>query len=81
MRKEKLLLIAAVMSCVMVALCSAQELSLVDQVIERNLDNGLKVLMVIRPQAPLIRCILAYRVGSVNERPGITDGGQAGESR
>ncbi|MFC1555346.1 M16 family metallopeptidase, partial [candidate division KSB1 bacterium] len=43
-----------------------------DQVIEKVLDNGLKVLIVQRPQAPLIRCILAYRVGSVNERPGIT---------
>jgi predicted Zn-dependent peptidase len=28
--------------------------------------------MVKRPEAPLVRCILAYRVGSVNERPGIT---------
>jgi predicted Zn-dependent peptidase len=50
----------------------AQELSLTGQVIERTLPNGLKVLMVKRPEAPLIRCILAYRVGSVNERPGIT---------
>ncbi len=50
----------------------AQELSLTDQVIERVLDNGLTVLMVVRPETPLIRCILAYRVGAVNERPGIT---------
>jgi predicted Zn-dependent peptidase len=50
----------------------AQDLKITDQVIERVLDNGLKVLMVNRPQAPLVRCILAYRVGSVNERPGIT---------
>ena len=56
----------------LVITAGAQELSLADQVIEKNLDNGLKVLMVIRPQAPVIRCILAYRVGSVNERPGIT---------
>jgi predicted Zn-dependent peptidase len=49
-----------------------EELSLNDQVIERVLDNGLKVLMVVRPETPLIRCILAYRVGAVNERPGIT---------
>ena len=46
--------------------------SLKDQVIERVLPNGLKVLMVKRPEAPLIRLILVYRVGSVNERPGIT---------
>jgi predicted Zn-dependent peptidase len=49
-----------------------QEMKLSDQVKERTLPNGLKVLMVRRPEAPLIRCILAYRVGSVNERPGIT---------
>ena len=69
---------SAVMLIVLVSIttngpdASAQELKLTDQVIERVLDNGLKVLMVVRPQAPLIRCILAYRVGSVNERPGIT---------
>jgi predicted Zn-dependent peptidase len=51
---------------------AGQELTLSSQVIERTLPNGLKVLMVKRPEAPLIRCILAYRVGSVNERPGIT---------
>jgi len=50
----------------------SQELSLTSQVIEKVLPNGLKVLMVKRPQAPLVRCILGYRVGSVNERPGIT---------
>jgi predicted Zn-dependent peptidase len=49
-----------------------QEMTLSSQVIERVLPNGLKVLMVKRTDAPLIRCILAYRVGSVNERPGIT---------
>jgi predicted Zn-dependent peptidase len=51
---------------------TAQEVSLTSQVIERTLPNGLKVLMVKRPEAPLIRCILAYRVGAVNEPPGIT---------
>ncbi len=55
-----------------VPLTGQQIPSLKDQVIERTLPNGLKVLMVKRPEAPLIRCILAYRVGSVNERPGIT---------
>jgi predicted Zn-dependent peptidase len=50
----------------------AQEVSLTNQVIEKTLPNGLKVLMVKRPEAPLINCILAYRVGAVNESPGIT---------
>ncbi|HPK72558.1 MAG TPA: hypothetical protein PLN93_11520, partial [Vicinamibacterales bacterium] len=48
---------------------AAQEVSLAGQVVERILPNGLKVLMVKRTEAPLIRCILAYRVGAVNERP------------
>lgn len=55
-----------------VAPAAAQELSLAKQVIERTLPNGLKVLMVVRPEIPTVRCILAFRVGSVNERPGIT---------
>ena len=50
----------------------AQELSIAKQVIERTLPNGLKVLIVNRPEIPTVRCTLAFRVGSVNERPGIT---------
>jgi hypothetical protein len=48
---------------------ATQEVSLISQVTERILPNGLKVLMVKRPEAPLIRCILAYRVGSVTSAP------------
>jgi predicted Zn-dependent peptidase len=51
---------------------AAQQVSLMNKVIERTLPNGLKVLMVKDPAAPLVRCILGFRVGSVNERPGIT---------
>ncbi len=51
---------------------AAQQKSLKDKVIERVLKNGLKVLMVQDPNTPLIDCVLAYRVGAVNERPGIT---------
>ncbi len=50
----------------------AQQKSLKDKVIERVLKNGLKVLMVQDPNTPLVDCVLAFRVGSVNERPGIT---------
>jgi predicted Zn-dependent peptidase len=60
------------LSVVWLAPAAAQEVSVAGQVIERTLPNGLKVLMVRRTEAPLIRCILAYRVGAVNERPGIT---------
>jgi predicted Zn-dependent peptidase len=51
---------------------AAQDVSVAKQVVERVLPNGLKVLIVPRPEIPTVRCILAYRVGSVNERPGIT---------
>ncbi|MHC4859814.1 MAG: M16 family metallopeptidase [Planctomycetota bacterium] len=39
---------------------------------EATLDNGLRVLLVPRQGAPRVACRLAYRVGSVDERPGIT---------
>lgn len=51
---------------------SAQELNLEDQVIEHTLANGLKILMVERHEVPRVVCHIYYRVGSVNERPGIT---------
>src|SRR5512144_92168 len=54
------------------AAADAQELSITKQVVERVLPNGLKVLIVSRPEIPTVRCTLAFRVGSVNERPGIT---------
>jgi len=73
MRHRSVVAVALLAGCLAWALpVASQEMSLTSQVIERVLPNGLKVLMVRRPEAPLIRCILAYRVGSVNERPGIT---------
>ncbi len=74
MKVRRLVCLAAVLLAVgwLSVDTGGQEMTLSSQVIERTLPNGLKVLMVKRPEAPLIRCILAYRVGSVNERPGIT---------
>ena len=72
MRQRVLVLTLVILVLGGLAPLPGQEMSLTSQVIERVLPNGLKVLMVKRPQAPLVRCILAYRVGSVNERPGIT---------
>jgi predicted Zn-dependent peptidase len=68
------LLVFSVLLVFMIGLAplAAQELSLAKQVIERTLPNGLKVLIVSRPEIPTVRCTLAFRVGSVNERPGIT---------
>jgi predicted Zn-dependent peptidase len=67
-------LVFSVLLVFMIGLASlaAQELSLAKQVIERTLPNGLKVLIVSRPEIPTVRCTLAFRVGSVNERHGIT---------
>ncbi|MBI4567797.1 MAG: insulinase family protein [Planctomycetes bacterium] len=39
---------------------------------EKVLDNGLKVLVLERRAEPSATCWLFYKVGSVNERPGIT---------
>ncbi len=66
------LLIILVALLVSLVPASAQELSVARQVIERVLPNGFKVLIVQRSDWPTINCTLAYRVGSVNERPGIT---------
>lgn len=46
--------------------------SLADRVVEKTLSNGLTVLMVERHQAPTISFQITYKVGSVNERNGIT---------
>lgn len=42
------------------------------QVSRHELDNGLKVLIRHIPNAPVSGCWTIYRVGSRNERPGIT---------
>jgi predicted Zn-dependent peptidase len=47
---------------------TAQELNVSD----RTLSNGMKVLMVERHDQPTISCGWLARVGSANERPGIT---------
>jgi len=42
------------------------------EVREEILSNGMKILLVERHEAPTIACGWVARVGSVNERPGIT---------
>jgi len=48
------------------------EAGLAERVLEHRLDNGMKVLMVERHQAPIVSLNMTYRVGSVNERTGMT---------
>ncbi len=51
---------------------SSQEWTVEGRVHEETLENGLTVLIAENPEMDRVRCIIAYRVGSVNERPGIT---------
>ncbi|HUU38406.1 MAG TPA: pitrilysin family protein [Candidatus Desulfaltia sp.] len=39
---------------------------------EHVLDNGLKILMIQKPGVPRVVCHVYFKVGSINERPGIT---------
>ena len=39
---------------------------------EYVLENGMKVLMLVKPGVPRVVCHIYYKVGSINERPGIT---------
>jgi predicted Zn-dependent peptidase len=41
-------------------------------VVEHTLQNGMQVLIVERPQVPLVSFNISYRVGGVNEHAGIT---------
>ncbi len=54
----------------LVAAVSAAEFQL--EVKEHQLSNGLKLLMIPRPGVPRVVCHIYYKVGSINERPGIT---------
>lgn len=61
--------------CATVLLCSfsdAPSFAIPFQVQEETLPSGLKVLIVERHDSPTVYCGLFFRVGSVNERPGIT---------
>ena len=51
---------------------SGQQIGLAERVLELRLKNGMKVLMVERHQAPLFSLNMTYRVGSVNEKTGMT---------
>ncbi|MBI3812013.1 MAG: insulinase family protein [Nitrospirae bacterium] len=48
------------------------EPGLAGRVVEYRLSNGLQLLMVERHQTPVVSCTIAYKVGGVNERPGMT---------
>lgn len=45
---------------------------LASRVVEHRYSNGLELLMVERHEAPVVSCMIVFKVGGVNERPGIT---------
>ena len=55
---------------VFVSLAVSQDVKL--DVQEHVLDNGLKILMIQHPGVPRVVCHIYYKVGSINEKPGIT---------
>ena len=54
----------------LISLLVAAELTL--EVKEHVLPNGMKILMVQKPGVPRVVCHIYFKVGSINERPGIT---------
>jgi len=53
-----------------VSLVAAAEIQLT--VKEHVLPNGMKILMIPKPGVPRVVCHIYFKVGSINERPGIT---------
>jgi predicted Zn-dependent peptidase len=62
--------IALTVFLAMLSLIVAAEVTL--DVKEHVLENGLKILMIPKPGVPRAVCHVYFKVGSINERPGIT---------
>jgi predicted Zn-dependent peptidase len=48
------------------------DVDLAGRVVEHRFSNGLELVMVERHEAPVVSCMIAFKVGGVNERPGIS---------
>ncbi len=68
MRKRIWLLVTA--AFVLAAFAQAAGVTL--DVKEHVLKNGMKILMIPKPGVPRVVCHVYFKVGSINERPGIT---------
>jgi predicted Zn-dependent peptidase len=66
---KRVLLFATVFLGIM-SLLVAAEVRL--DVTEHVLPNGMKILMIQKPGVPRVVCHIYFKVGSINERPGIT---------
>jgi len=67
--KKRILALAAA-AVVLAAFAGAADVTL--DVKEHVLANGMKILMIPKPGVPRVVCHIYFKVGSINERPGIT---------
>jgi predicted Zn-dependent peptidase len=70
MRSFRALSVCLLAVLVCVPLASAQTLE--DKVKEFELENGMQFVVIERHEAPVVFCAVAFRVGAIYERPGIT---------
>jgi predicted Zn-dependent peptidase len=68
MKKRLLILFAAAAMFAAYALSAGVTLDVKEHV----LGNGMKILMIPKPGVPRVVCHIYFKVGSINERPGIT---------
>lgn len=66
--KRNLILLLTLLA--FVSMITAAEIQL--DVKEHFLPNGMKILMIQKPGVPRVVCHIYFKVGSINERPGIT---------
>ena len=70
MRGFRALWVCLLVSILFASLAAAQTLE--DKVKEFELENGMRFLVVERHEAPVVFCAVAFDVGAIYERPGIT---------
>jgi predicted Zn-dependent peptidase len=66
--KRSLIALTALFALAVFALSSEVTLDVKEHV----LPNGMKILMIPKPGVPRVVCHIYFKVGSINERPGIT---------
>src|SRR5512137_1699099 len=67
---KKRILVLAAAAFVLAAYVGAADVTL--DVKEHVLPNGMKILMIPKPGVPRVVCHIYFKVGSINEHPGIT---------
>jgi predicted Zn-dependent peptidase len=67
---KRRILVLALAAAVLAAFALAGDVTL--DVKEHVLGNGMKILMIPKPGVPRVVCHVYFKVGSINERPGIT---------